>query len=62
MRVLDLEHIFATTVSSYTKTDVPGPSNRPLIPLKDSWLLLLVGVGIGMEFEENAERSKWTRA
>ena len=45
MPVLDLKYIFATTVGSYNKTDVPGPSSRPLLPLNGPWLPLLVGVG-----------------
>ena len=52
MRVLDLKHIFATTVGSYAKIDVPGPSNRPLLPLDGSLMPLMVGVGSGMEFRK----------
>ena len=40
MRVLNLKHIFATTVGSYTRTDVPVPSNRPLLLFNGSWLPL----------------------
>ena len=31
MRALDLKQIFATTVGSYTKTDVPVPLKQALI-------------------------------